>query len=164
MAGCARQGGPGPAEAARAASNLETGHQLMAAGEYEAALKWYLRAGAETGLTAEVLAAIGSANLHLGRLGQAEKALRRAVKKNPASVTAWNNLGVVLIERGETAEAERVFRTAFALDSGQTQEIRDNLALALAKLENSDYSDAEEPEFALVRRGSDRYLLLKTSG
>ena len=41
---------------------------------------------------------IGSANLKLGRLGQAEKLLRRAIKADEAFAPAWNNLGVVLME------------------------------------------------------------------
>src|SRR5690606_16056087 len=95
---------------------LIVGHRLMAAGEYELALKAYYRGAAEHGATVDVLSAIGSANLRLGRLGQAERVLRRAIEVDGAFVPAWNNLGVVLMEMGEVAEASEVFRTAFALD------------------------------------------------
>lgn len=141
---------------------LVVGHRLMAAGEYELALKAYLRSAADHGISVDVLSALGSANLKLGRLGQAEKQLRQAVEKDAGFVPAWNNLGVVLMERGETAEAARVFRVAFGLDSGQSADIRENLRLALASLENPDYDPSHDNNFALMRRGKGDFLLLST--
>lgn len=141
---------------------LIVGHRLMAAGEYELALKSYLRSAADHGTTVDVLSAVGSANLMLGRLGQAEKMLRRAVEKDETFAPAWNNLGVVLMEQGQVGEAARVFRVAFGLDSGQSAEIRENLRLALAKSENPGYVEVQNDNFALVRRGAGDYLLLST--
>jgi tetratricopeptide (TPR) repeat protein len=141
---------------------LIVGHRLMASGEYELALKAYYRAAGTQGLTVDVLSALGSANLKLGRLGQAERMLRRAVKQDEAFAPAWNNLGVVLMETGNWGEAERVFRTAFALDNGDSAQIRENLRLALAKLENPGYDLENNTNFALVRRGSGDYQLLAT--
>ncbi len=141
---------------------LTVGHRLMEAGEYELALRAYLRAGAERGVNVDVLSALGSANLKLGRLGQAEKLLRRALAEDETFVPAWNNLGVVLMEQGKIGEAERVFRTAFALDSGESAEIRDNLRLAIAKLDSTSYAEEEKSTFALVRRGPSEYVLLST--
>ncbi len=141
---------------------LTVGHRLMASGEYELALRAYYRAAAAQGLTVDVLSAVGSANLRLGRLGQAEQILRRAIEKDQTFVPAWNNLGVVLMETGQIGEAERVFHTAFALDSGKSAAIRENLRLALAKLENPDYASENNSTFALVRRGSGEYRLLTT--
>ena len=141
---------------------LIVGHRLMAAGEYELALKAYLRGAGEQGLTADVLSALGSANLRLGRLGQAETLLRRATEEEGAFAAAWNNLGVVLMERGKYGEAARVFRTAFALDSGESADIRDNLRLALEKLENPEYLGEDNHNFALVRRGVGDFQLLST--
>ena len=112
---------------------LLVGHRLMEAGEFELALKAYLRAAAEDGIDADVLSAIGSANLKLGRLGQAEQILRRALELDPEFVPALNNLGVVLMERGKFAEARVVFQQAYAVDSGQTDSIRENLRLAIAR-------------------------------
>ena len=134
----------------------------MAAGEFELALKSYLRSAADHGLTVDVLSAIGSANLHLGRLGQAEKILRRATDKDETFVPAWNNLGVVLMETQQFGEASRVFKVAFALDNGNSPRIRDNLRLALAKIGNPDYDPEDNSNFALVRRGAGDYLLLST--
>ena len=141
---------------------LTVGHRLMASGEYELALKAYLRAAGEDGLNVDVLSALGSANLKLGRLGQAEELLRRAVKEDEEFAPAWNNLGVVLMESGQLGEAERVFRTAFALDNGDSPQIRENLRLALANLENPGYDTENNTTFALVRRGGGEYQLLAT--
>ncbi|MCR8550073.1 tetratricopeptide repeat protein [Salipiger sp. P9] len=142
-----------------AVDGLVVGHRLMAAGQYELALDAYTRAAGEHGLTAEVLTSLGSANLALGRLNQSEPLLRRAVDTEPLWAEAWNNLGVVLIERGKTAEAAEVFRRAYALDNGESDAIRDNLRLALAKLDNPDYGEGGQQEYKLVRRGSGSYLI-----
>ena len=140
---------------------LIVGHRLMAAGEYELALKAYARAGIDQGMSVDVLSAAGSANLKLGRLGQAEDLLRQAIEVDDSFAPAWNNLGVVLMETGEFGEASRVFQTAFALDSGESVEIRDNLRLALAKVQNPTYSEPDT-NFALVRRGPGEFELLAT--
>jgi len=153
---------PGTPHITEAVDGLVVGHRLMAAGEYELALKAYYRAAGRYGLNADVLSAIGSANLKLGRLGQAETILRRATEKDDRFVPAWNNLGVVLMETGQVGEARRVFQTAFALDSGKSDEIRENLRLAIAKSENPAYDAVNNDKFGLVRRGSGRYLLLST--
>lgn len=153
---------PGLDRAAEGVDGLEVGHRLMAAGEYELALRAYYRAAGQQGATVDVLSAIGSANLRLGRLGQAEQMLRRAIEADETFVPALNNLGVVLAERGEWGEARRVFQSAFALDSGRSDEIRENLRRAIANSESSGYTDAQEHAFALVRRGQGRYLLLAT--
>ncbi len=145
-----------------AVDGLEVGHRLMAAGEFELALRAYYRAAAQQGPTVDVLSAIGSANLRLGRLGQAERLLRRAIERDDSFVPALNNLGVVLVERREWGEARHYFQTAFALDSGRSQEIRENLRLALANLEDSGYTDENNDNFALVRRGDGRFLILTT--
>lgn len=142
-----------------AVDQLLVGHRLMAAGEYELAMGSFRLAASEQGLTPEIITALGSANLALGRLGQAEELLRRAVKEEPEWPEGWNNLGVVLIERGNTPEAAQVFRRAFALDNGQSVAIRDNLRLALAKMENSSYNAGQQKEYKLVRRGSSDFLI-----
>lgn len=153
---------PGVGGVDDAVDGLIVGHRMMAAGEYELALKEYYRAAGDHGLTADVLSAIGSANLKLGRLGQAERILRRATDEDEHFAAAWNNLGVVLMEQGEVGEAARVFRIAFALDSGESVEIKENLQLALAKIENPAYTSEKEYEFELVRRGSSEYRILST--
>ncbi len=101
--------------------------------------------------------------LSLGRLGQAEKLLRQSLTLDENFVPAWNNLGVVLMEKGDYGEASRVFERAFKLDSGESADIRDNLRLALAKIENPAYSEPQKSGPALVRRGTGEYLLLTES-
>lgn len=144
------------------ADQLTVGHRLMASGEHELALSAFQLAAAEQGLTPEVITSLGSANLALGRLNQAEDLLRQATDEDPQTPEAWNNLGVVLIERGKTAEGAQVFRRAFALVNGESVAIRDNLRLALAKMENSQYSETKEQDYKLVRRGSGEFLIRPT--
>jgi Flp pilus assembly protein TadD len=141
---------------------LTVGHRLMEAREYDLALRAYSRAAGEEGATAEVLSGMGSANLHLGRLGQAETLFRRALEQDETFPPAWNNLGVVLMETGRFGEASRVFQTAFALDNGNSEEILQNLRLALAKLEDPEYR--EETNFAVVWTGGGTYFLSRTPG
>ncbi|MBE0453810.1 tetratricopeptide repeat protein [Roseovarius autotrophicus] len=153
---------PGPVPGAEAVDPLMVGHRLMDAGEYELAQRAYSRAAAQQGLTGDVLAGLGSANLALGRLGTAEKLLRRAIETEDATPEFWNNLGVVLMEKGEYLEAEQMLRRAYALDNGESDAIRDNLRLALAKSEISVYDDAVEDvnqQYKVVRRGGGEYLL-----
>ncbi len=167
-AACSRQYGPedgpyppsGAPLFARSVDGLLVGHRLMAAGEYQLARRAYQRAAGEQGMNVDVLSALGSADLALGRLGQAERLLRQAIRADERFVPAWNNLGVVLMEKGEYGEAARVFQVAFGLDNGNSPEIRENLRLALAKIENPAYTPAENQGFALVRRGAGDYLLL----
>ena len=153
---------PGVNQRAEAVDGIEVGHRLIAAGQYELAIKSFNRAALDHGLTGEVLSALGSANLGLGRLGQAETLLRRAVEKDAAEPEVWNNLGVVLMESGQTAEAEQIFRKAYALDNGESDAIRDNLRLALAKTEKSVITEVNEDNYKLVRRGSGDYLIRPT--
>jgi Flp pilus assembly protein TadD len=140
---------------------LIVGHRLMAAGEHELALKAYSRAAVQQGFNVDTLSALGSANLRLGRLGQAEKLLRRATEEAPDFPAAWNNLGVILMEKGAVSEASEVFRRAFATDNGNSDQIRENLRLALAKVNKSatDTSSGNE-DFRLVRRGAGDFVLL----
>ena len=155
-----RGGGPYAPDAmpmgGESVDGLIVGHRLMAAGEYEAALKAYT----EDGITVDVLSALGSANLKLGRLGQAETLLRQATEKDGTFAPAWNNLGVVLMETGETGEAARVFRIAYGIDGGKSDSIKQNLTKALAILENISYDAEEDATFDLMRRGRGDYLLL----
>lgn len=152
---------PGTPRITQPVSQKTVGHRLMAAGEYELALRAYYRAAAEEGMTPELLASIGSANMMLGRLGQAERVLRRATELDPKSVAAWNNLGVVLLEKGEIAEARRVFQLAFALDRGRSAEIRENLRLAIAKLQDSSYDAAKNKnQYGLSQHEDGQYLVL----
>lgn len=152
---------PGVAGGQSNVDGLIVGHRLMAAGEYELALKAYNRAAAQRGLNVDTMSAIGSANLSLGRLNQAERWLRRATEEDPTFPPALNNLGVVLMEKGQVGEASEVFRRAYAADNGNSDEIRDNLRLALAILENPGNNMLEDNQnFNLIRRGAGDFVLM----
>lgn len=146
----------------QAEDGIEVAQRLMAAGEYELALDAYTRAALEEGLTPEIMSGMAGAKLGLGQLNQAEKMLREVVADAPDWPEAWNNLGVVLMERGKTAEAERVFQKAYALDNGESDSIRDNLRLALAKVENPDNTERQDEAYKLVQRGRSDYVIRKT--
>ena len=129
---------------------LIVGDRLLAAGEPELALNSYIRAAGErAGPTTEIKIAMAQANIGLGRLNQAERLLREAVAEEPRNAPAMNNLGVVLMELGQTGEAHRVFRTAFALQP--SPEILENLRVSGAKIENSGYTQPQDNAFTLTR-------------
>ncbi|MFU1477689.1 hypothetical protein ACM25N_08280 [Roseovarius sp. C7] len=152
---------PGLADSGHAEDPITVAHRLIRAKEYELALKAFSRAALDEGMTPEIMAGMGTANLGLRRLGQAEELLRDAIKAEDAVPETWNNLGVVLMERGETAEASQIFRHAYALDNGESDAIRDNLRLALAKLDEAVYDPETEQEYKIVRRGSGDFLIRK---
>ncbi|MFT5786652.1 MAG: Flp pilus assembly protein TadD [Ascidiaceihabitans sp.] len=155
---------PGVDKRKEAIDGVEVGHRLIEAGEHELALRSFSRAAlANGGVNAEILSGFGTANLGLGRLGEAERLLRRATERDDAYAEIWNNLGVVLMEKDKTVEAVQIFRKAFALSNGESTQIRDNLRLALAKSENPAYTDPQNSNYKLVRRGSSDYLISATS-
>ena len=139
---------------------LLVGHRLMSAGEYELALKAYTRAASQQGLNVDTLSALGSANLRLGRLGQAERLLRHATEQDPSFPAAWNNLGVILMEQGKISEAVQVFRRAFATDNGNSEQIKENLRISLAQISNPTYDLSQNQDVKLVRRGTGDFVLL----
>ncbi|UWQ17536.1 tetratricopeptide repeat protein [Jannaschia sp. M317] len=149
---------PGPARGAGGVDPLIVGDRLLEAGEAELALSSYLRGAADAGLTPEIQLSLAAANIQLGRLHQAERLLRDVLDAEPQNARAMNNLGVVLLELGELGEAHRVFRAAFALQP--TPEIRENLRVSGAKLENLSYGDPiEDDAFTLTRRANGVYGL-----
>lgn len=143
----------------KAVDGLTVGHRLLASNEPELALEAFNRAALEQGLNVEVLSAMGSANLALGRMNQAETLFRRAIKKDPKWPELWNNLGVVLMNLGRVPEAANTFKQAYALDNGKSDAIRDNLRLALANQQKSVYDPSPEQDYKLVRLGSSEYLI-----
>jgi Flp pilus assembly protein TadD len=172
MAGCAQDGNRldfGPDEPpvtrtgtlAEGVSGVALGHRLMEAGEFELAIKVYTQAALTTGMNAEILGSIGSAHLRMGRVGQAEKYLRLALEEDDGFVPAWNNLGITLYTRGELGEAREAFRVAYALDSGASSEIRDNLRLLDNQLGQIVSEEPVDADFRLVRRGNGLYLLVE---
>ena len=103
---------PGLAKSGPTVDPLIVAHRLMDAGEYELAQTAYSRAAVTQGMTPDILAGLGSANLALGRLGTAERLLRRAIESEEATPETWNNLGVVLAQDGQPEEALDLFDRA----------------------------------------------------
>ena len=69
-----------------------------------------------------------------------------------------------MLEQGKYAEASEIFRRAFATDNGNSDQIRENLRLALANLDDPDYDPSQQnQEFKLVRRGAGDFVLLTTA-
>ncbi len=132
----------------------------MEAEEFELALSAYQRAASETGVNAEVLSGMGSANLRLGRLQQARTLLEKAIEQYAESASVWNNFGVVLISLGEYQQAQQAFRVAFGVDNGESELIRQNLILANRLMNELSAEIAREYDFSLVRYGNGSYLLL----
>ena len=122
------------------------GERLMTSGEYELALEAFQRAAIDDGLTAELLSAMGVANLQLGRLDQAINLFEQAIKKEPKWPGLLNNLGVALMQKGDYQRAALIFKKAVALDNGENDSIRKNLALALEKSEKNIYTALKAEE------------------
>ncbi len=75
-----------------------------------------------------------------GREKEAEAAYRRALALEPSIAPAWNNLGLLLLERGEAREAIPLLRRALELDPSLV-EAWNNLGVALE--ETGDPASAE---------------------
>lgn len=150
----------GTPRATEAVDGMVVGDRLMAASEFALALSAYQRATATHGLTAEVLSAMGAANLRLGRLQQAKVLLEKALDSDDQSVPAWNNLGVVLINLQEPQQAREAFRVAFGIDNGNSELIRQNLILANRLVAEQSAEIVNAADFSLVRHGNGSYFLL----
>ena len=103
---------------------------------------------------------MGSANLRLGRLHQAKTLLDRALELDDQSVSAWNNLGVVLMNLNEANQARAAFRVAFGLDNGDSDLIRENLILAEKLIREQAIAEGDLADFRLVRYGNGQYYLV----
>lgn len=138
---------------------MRTGAALMTAGEYSLAIRSFNRSITEQGPSVAAFVGLGAAHERLGRLGLAERYLRAAVEADPAEVVAWNNLGVVLQSKDDYVGAATAFQMAFALDSGETDIIRDNLNAARLKAQELDRSHGTDGTKFLVPMGHGRYVL-----
>ncbi|MEE9454839.1 MAG: tetratricopeptide repeat protein [Paracoccaceae bacterium] len=143
-----------------AVDGMIVGDRLMAANEFELALSAYQRAATVHGVIAEVLSAMGAANLRLGRLQQAKVLIEKALEKDDKSVSAWNNFGVVLMNLNEPHQAREAFKVAFGIDNGNSELIRQNLILANKGIKAQTLETLNLADFMLVRHGNGSYFLL----
>ena len=120
----------------------------------------YTRAAAQQGLNVDTLSALGSANLRLGRLGQAEACCAVPLKKTRFP-RRMEQFGRHFDGKGRIfGEAAEVFRRAFATDNGNSDQIRENLRISLALIEDPFYDTGQNQDVKLVRRGTGDYVIL----
>lgn len=62
------------------------------------------------------LAQAGLCFLRQGSLAVAEKMLKQVVRERSGDKVSWNNLGIVLLSKGEPGEAQVAFKRALAID------------------------------------------------
>ena len=64
---------------------------------------------------------LGTAQLQLGRVAEAERAFKAIILQNDHYSAAYNGLGLVAIQRGDADGAQRDFAKAIELDSAQVE-------------------------------------------
>ncbi len=106
----------------RGETYMSLGARLLYAREPELAQRAFTASLSHEGITAEALTGIAIALQQQGMATAARRYLEQARERAPTSVTANNNLGVVLFGLKEYYRARDAFRAAFALSSG-TDEI-----------------------------------------
>lgn len=94
----------------------DLGSALLAGGDLAGATASYQRAAALDPDNGVVLANLGYALAHGNRLDEALAVLQRAVERAPRSVTAWNNLAMVSLRRGDREGARSALERARAID------------------------------------------------
>lgn len=112
---------------------------------------------------ARLLAARGEHEHSLGRVKEARRALKRALRKDPQSAEAWVALGNVEAERGRSKAAVRAWKRGAELDPRRGPQVHDRIHASLAaggrarefesylarQIERSP--DDSEPRLALAR-------------
>ena len=140
-------------------SALQQGIALLRAKEPELAYRAFLQSLRTEHEPAAALAGAGMASQALGLLGRARWYLERSAELAPHSHVTQNNLGVVLYNLGEYAEAEAAFRAAFALSSGRNAAAGRNLEMAERRRAH-DALPAEAPGPRIERLGDSAYRLV----
>jgi len=88
----------------------------------------------------------------LGPLARAEELLERAVALDPADPPAWNDLGVVLVRRGQHRRGIEAIERSLALDPRHAEAHR-NLAVALERDGQTVAAAAHYREFLALAPG-----------
>ena len=136
---------PGIDRSAEAVGGVEVGHRLIAAGEFELAIKAFNRAALDQGriMTAKSFQDSAPQTSGLDGWDRPKPCCAAPQLNSTPSPQDLNNLGVVLMERGENSRSRTGFEKAHShLDDGESTLIRDNLRAALAKTENPDSLDS----------------------
>lgn len=148
---------PAPAEDL---SDLERGLALLRAGAPGQAHRAFMRALRTGRRPAAALTGAGLAAEARGMLTPARRYFEMARDLAPHSDVVHNNLGVVLYRLGEYEAAERSFRTAFALSSGQNRAALGNLHRAEARADARLVPPDPAVSHRLQRTGKGSYRLV----
>jgi tetratricopeptide (TPR) repeat protein len=106
------------------------------------------RATAVNGEDARSWLGLGVALDAAGRLAEAEAALERSVRLNPAFADSRYDLGLVYVKRGRFGDAAAEFRAAVALNPGKAEAV---YSLGLVSVIQGDQATARAQEQALRR-------------
>ncbi len=153
------------AEAAPTEGYLDLGRQLLRRGDYKGAQDAFIRSLRQEGQTTAALSGAGVAAEKQGLLSEARRFFELAVKAQPNSVIAHNNLGAVLYKLGDYPQAKQAFQAAFALSSGDNEIAARNLAITQQAIRR-EYSASGEQQLnsaTLQRLGSGEYKLQEDS-
>jgi Flp pilus assembly protein TadD len=168
VAGCAESGAlaAGPKPPARTleaplGAYLALGKQLLDVNEPELAYKAFLTSMRLEGLSAEALTGAGIASEKQGLLTAARRHFESALEIDPESLTAHNNLGVVLFRLKEYYPARDAFRAAYALSSGRSGIAERNLNRAEAVVAQIEVAEQPDPAVShrVVRLGTSEFRI-----
>lgn len=143
---------------------LAKGRRLLRLGEYTSAKRHFISAINRGAPQAEAFTGIGLSEEGLGHLHIALSFFERALKLAPASVTAHNNLGVVLFRLDRFHEAQQAFQAAYAISSGKSEIAQHNLRLVNLTVAEIDANDAGVVQsHRVLRIGENEYRLDQTA-
>ncbi len=165
---CARlESAPASASAgeAPAGSYLLLGKRMLAAREPDLAMKAFLTSMSVDGVSAEAMTGAGVAAQQQGLLTSARRYFEQARRLAPDSVTANNNLGVVLYKLKEYYPARNAFRQALALSGGKSEMAERNLNRAEATIAQMEEAAKTDPAIShdVVRLGSSEFRLMEAA-
>ena len=101
---------------------------------------------------------LGTAQLELGRVDEAERAFKAIILQNDHYSAAYNGLGLVAVQRGDGDGAQRDFEKAIQLDSAQVEPLL-NLGILYDKAGNKTQALHFYQQF-LVKASSREYSAL----
>lgn len=122
------------------------GHIFRERGEYDAAIRWYLKASKLDCEEATFLIFAGLLQFRLGATDKAIKTLSAATKCTEGSIDeAYYNLGVVYLARADYEAASLSFEEALMLDPkyGEARRALTDIRSALKVRASEDYSERQ---------------------
>lgn len=147
----------------------DLGVQLLREGSPDSALRAFSRSMAREGVGLRNVLGASAAMRGMGRLNQARRLLRTAVRTWPESASLRNNLGVMLHSMGKSEDAARELRVALALtarnphEAKMTPVVERNLGMALTSIDMAHAGDgppAPAPDWDVAVLGVGHYALV----